>query len=127
MLDDIRSVLRTGHTVEEIEELEKLLEEIKKEMQNKDVTDKKIKELREELEKAILEFKKDVVGVFIKESSNGSSISDIHNSIKDKDTLIQRVEDVATAINELKANIEIQKEIPRTHDNLKLFEELQEA
>jgi len=127
MLDDIRSVLKTGHTVEEIEELEELLQEILKEMKNKNVTDKKIKELRVELEKAILEFKKDVTGVFIKEANDGSSISDIHNSIKDKDTLIMRVEEVTTVINELKANVETQKELPSSHENLKLFEELLET
>jgi len=127
MLDDIRSVLKTGHTVEEIEELEALLQEIIKEMKNENVTDKKIKELRVELEKAILEFKKDVTGVFIKEDNDSSSISDIHNSIKDKDTLMVRVEEVTTAIEELKANVETQNELPTSHDNLKLFEELQES
>ena len=100
LVKDIKSVIKTGMTEDELEALEKLLEEIKKEMDAKYPDKKRIKEMLDELEKAIAKIKKEISGEAVMEADDA-----------------QKKSDVTTVSSSIKARIEqAQKDIEKLKD-----------
>lgn len=99
LVKDIDSVMRTGLTEDEIELLEKMLENIKKEMDSKYPDEKSIKEMLNALEKAIAEIKKEISGEVIIEADDTKKKADEINS---SSTIEERVEQAQKDIEKLK-------------------------
>ena len=99
LVKDIDSVMRTGLTEDEIELLEKILENIKKEMDAKYPDEKSIKEMLNALEKAIAEIKKEISGEAIIEADDTKKKT---NLIDSSSTIEERVEQAQKDIEKLK-------------------------
>ena len=99
LVKDIDSVMRTGLTEDEIELLEKMLENIKKEMDSKYPDEKSIKEMLSALEKAIAEIKKEISGEAIIEADDTKKKT---NLIDSSSTIEERVEQAQKDIEKLK-------------------------
>ena len=99
LVKDIKSVIKTGMTEDELEALEKLLEEIKKEMDAKYPDKKHIKEMLDELEKAIAKIKKEISGEAIIEADDTQKKSDVTTSASN---IQARIEQAQKDIEKLK-------------------------
>lgn len=128
LIDDIMSVLRTGYTVAELEEIEKLLQEIqeriKEESTNKSVSADDIKEMIEQLELAIQKLQKDKFGVVIKEVDTNQAIQSTDTLSPELSALNERVKEATQEINELRKNATLKSNISYNHNELELFQEL---
>lgn len=129
LIADIMSVLRTGHTVAELEEIEKLLQEIQKrikeESTNKSVSTDDIKEMMERLERAIQKLQKDNSGVVIKEVKETNTTTQNTNTLSSElSALNERVKEAAQTINEIKKDPSLTVDPTNTHDELSLILQL---
>ena len=70
LFEDIKSVAKTGMTVEELEQLEKLLEQIQAELKKGNYDKEKVEDMMSYLEKQIMKFKKEVAGEAITEADD---------------------------------------------------------
>ncbi|MDY0328084.1 MAG: hypothetical protein RBR07_07545 [Arcobacteraceae bacterium] len=91
LMEDIRSVLRTGFTVSELEYIEKLLEEIRKlisekEEGNDNISDSDIEKLIKAIEKELLVLEKKINGVVIIEKDDEPNSNDNETSFNQSDT-----------------------------------------
>lgn len=121
LLEDIYSLLRTGLTKAEIEELEKLKEQILKEIEQQEINAtekgiKKIQDLIDKLNSMILQLKKRVTGVAIKESANKEevpSMDGLKTSIKDDKSMdvVSNLQVLKDSVDESAENIKELKEI----------------
>lgn len=106
LMDDIRSVLTTGLTVSEIEEMEKLLKDIqsklKDESKGKSNSIEDIKKMMDKIESEILQLLKDKTGVVIKEAPNDASSQSPNTVSEALSSLMQRVSESLQDIKELK-------------------------
>ena len=70
LFEDIKSVAKTGMTVEELEQLEKLLEQIQAELKKGNYDKEKVEDMMSYLEKQIMKFKKEIAGEAITEADD---------------------------------------------------------
>jgi len=120
LMDDIRSVLHTGLTKQELEELEAKIEEIQKRIKEASKGEgtslNHISSMMDEIEKLIQEAQKKVNGLVIKEADDNSSLTSADGlGIV---SLNQRVQAALTSINALKENISSSSTPANTHDKL---------
>ncbi len=101
LVEDIDSVMRTGMTPEELEQLEKLLERIKEEMNEKYPDEKKIKEMLDDLEKEIARFKKEITGEAVIEADELKKPSQASESTVTLN-IEERIDAAKKGIDELK-------------------------
>jgi len=131
LMDDIRSVMRTGMTEQEIEELEAKIEEIQKRIKEaskgEGTSIGHIKSMMDEIEKLILEAQKKVNGVVIKEAEKNSSLNSVESSGSEMASLNQRIQEALTSINSLKENKSMESNAAMTHEKVSLMEEFQNA
>lgn len=80
LVEDIVSMLKTGFTVEELEQIEELLKEIKKQIKEHEETGsgslEDIHEMIKDLERAVAELQKRVLGVAIIDATSTTQIND---------------------------------------------------
>ncbi len=130
LMDDIRSVMRTGMTEQELEELEAKIAEIQKRIKEaskgENISMNQITSMMDEIEKLILEVQKDVYGVVIKEAENNSSLNLVEASGSEMASLNQRVQEALTSINTLKENKPMESVAASTHEKVNLMEEFKE-
>lgn len=105
LVEDIDSVMRTGMTPEELEQLEKLLERIKEEMNEKYPDEKKIKQLLDDLEKEIARFKKEITGEAVIEAEDLEKPSQATESIAML-RIEERMDKAQQGIDELKEYVQ---------------------
>jgi len=116
--EDIKSVMKTGMTEEELRALEELLIKIKEEMKKEDYDKKDIEEMMQKLEKAIALYKKKITGEAIIEAD---AIEDKQNSKTPADSnsamgdITARLDMAQKGINELKEGIK--EDIPKQMQN----------
>ncbi len=131
LMDDIRSVMRTGMTEQELEELEAKIAEIQKRIkeasQGENVSMDQITSMMDEIEKLILEAQKDVHGVVVKEADDNSSLNLVQGGGSEMASLNQRVQEALTSINTLKENRPMESQSASTHEKVSLMEELKEV
>ncbi len=131
LMDDIRSVMRTGMTEQELEELEAKIAEIQKRIkeasQSENVSMDQITSMMDEIEKLILEAQKDVHGVVIKEADDKSSLNSVEGGGSQMASLNQRVQEALSSINTLKENRPMESVTASTHEKVSLMEEFQEV
>lgn len=101
LVKDIDSVMRTGMTPEELEQLEKLLERIKEAMDEKYPDEKNIKAMLDELEKEIARFKKEITGEAVIEAEDLDKPSQTQNNSTSLN-IETRVENATKEIEKLK-------------------------
>ncbi len=95
LMEDIRSVLRTGFTVSELEYIEKLIDEIKKLIREKEegndkISDSDIEKLIQAIEKEILVLEKKLNGVVIIEKDDEASFNQNNTSFEVRLDIIQK-------------------------------------
>jgi len=131
LMDDIRSVMRTGLTEQELEELEAKIAEIQKRIKEaskgEGTSVSQISSMMDEIEKLILEAQKKVNGVVIKEVDENAAISSSQGSGSEMASLNQRVQEALTSINSLKENMTSESKTATTHEKVSLIEEFQNA
>ena len=125
MLEDLLSLIRTGLTVSELETVQKMLREINEKRKSGDITEEELKEMMQELEKAVMSLKKRVTGEAILEASEKGTTKQSDEISKDIKGFEERLNNITKAINKLSQS-NIEKLIPTTynHDELKLLQEL---
>lgn len=139
LVDDIMSLFRTGLTVEEFKEMQRLLDEIKKKVDELEppLSTKQLEEIDEmfkKLERMILEFQKKIKGEAIVEIED--SASNIKNKTteesKDSDKnsvdiagFLKRIEKAQEAIDDLKQNKIASA--GKTTEELELLQKLKQA
>ena len=131
LIADIMSVLRTGHTVAELEEIEELLQEIQKRLQeestNKSATADDIKKMVQQLELAILKLQKDNDGVVIKEAPTDATSKSTDSVSPELSALSERVKEATQVINELSKNATLKPDISSSsHYKMELLIKLKE-
>lgn len=121
LVDDIISLIKTGFTKEELEEIERLKEEILKKIKDEEENSSQngvteIKNLLDKLDKMVQEMKKEVLGVVIEEAEDKNKTS----SKKDESTS----NDESTSLN---AGIlqELKDKLSNLSDQMKDLEKLQ--
>jgi len=131
LMDDIRSVMRTGLTEQELEELEAKIAEIQKRIkeasQGEGGNIGQISSMMDEIEKLIAEAHKKVNGVVIKEADKNTSLNSSEGTTSEMQALNTRVQDALSSINTLKENNSMQAQAATTHDKVSLMEEFQNA
>ncbi len=124
LVGDIDSVMRTGMTPEELEQLEKMLELIQKELDEKYPDEQKIKKMLDELEKEIARFKKEITGEAIIEADELDSKPKTEISTSQLNVQ-ERVEKAKKGIEELKEFVEA-KQPTQLYSQTELLQEIKQ-
>ncbi|OUR70860.1 hypothetical protein A9Q76_06410 [Arcobacter sp. 31_11_sub10_T18] len=131
LMDDIRSVMRTGLTEQELEELEAKIAEIQKRIKEASEGEGgnigQISSMMDEIEKLIAEAQKKVNGVVIKEVDKNTSLNSSEGTTSEMAALNTRVQDALSSINALRDNKNVESQTASTHDKVSLMEEFQNA
>ena len=130
LIDDIKSLFKTGLTITELEQLEKYLEEliakIKRQAESNDTDTKDIERMFDAIEQAILKLQKRVKGQAVKESKNDTN--EISQGTGDSMLGFKnRIEKAQEAIADLKKGINEKKESLSYNEQLKLRYEMQKT
>ncbi len=128
LLDDISSVLRTGFSITELEELEELIKEIQKrikeESNNRSGSIKDIEDMIKKLEMAVRELQKRSTGVAIKEADSESSTKNPDNLSPVILSYQKRIDDASDSINEFRKEIRISTDVDYSNDEFELREKI---
>lgn len=122
LLEDIFSLIQTGLTKTEHEELNKLIEQIKKGMKDKNANEENIKDLLEQLENMLLKFQKRLAGEMIKEPDQSTSNQNDFGSASITD-LVYKLDELSKQNEELKTY----NRLARQHAELELLERFKHA
>ncbi len=122
LLAEIFSLIQTGLTKTEHEELNKLIEHIKKSMKDKNANEENIKDLLEQLENMLLKFQKRLAGEMIKEPDQSTSNQNEFGTSSITD-MVYKLDELSKKNEELKTY----NRLSRQHAELELLERFQHA
>ncbi len=128
MVDDLLSLIKTGLTVSELETIQRMLTEINEKRKTGEITEEELKEMMQELEKAIMALKKKIIGEAILEASDGVTTKQSNDMSKNIKGFEQRLNNITKAINELRQGNTTQF-ISKTYTNeeLRLLQEIKDS
>jgi uncharacterized protein YoaH (UPF0181 family) len=130
LVEDIKSVMKTGMTKGELEALEELLAKIKEEMKKENYNKKDIEKMMDKLEKDIALYKKKIAGEVIIEAdsldkkNNSKNSADSTGSIGD---ITSRLDMAEEGITELKKGVkeDIPKQVQSQSELLTMIKKFQ--
>lgn len=124
LLEEIFSLIQTGLTKTEQEELDKLTQKIKESMKKEDVDDEEVKDLLKALENMMLQFQKRLAGeslIPIKEENSASNTNEANPS--NITAMVKKLDELSKQNEEIKTY----NRLVRQHGELELLEALKEA
>lgn len=134
LVEDIKSVMRTGLTVEELERLEKLIQMLKEKVKQSSGNDpeenKAIDQSIQELEQAIMAIKKRINGEAIIEAKKDDKNKEVTNengeTKLDTQGFMARLDDLSKELTKLKENQEKLTGLIHKNDGFKLVKDMKE-
>jgi uncharacterized protein (DUF849 family) len=124
ILEEIFSLIQTGLTKTELEELNKLTQKIKESMKKEDVNENETKDLLKQLEDMMLQFQKRLTNGTLLKTEDKNSV------LTSNDAMSSNITSMITKLDELsKQNEELKtyNRLVRQHGELELLEALKEA
>ena len=130
LVEDIKSVMKTGMTKGELEALEELLAKIKEEMKKENYNKKDIEKMMDKLEKDIALYKKKIAGEVIIEADSLDKKNDSKNSADSTGSIgdiTSRLDMAEEGITELKKGVkeDIPKQVQSQSELLTMIKKFQ--
>lgn len=124
ILEEIFSLIQTGLTKTELEELDKLTQKIKESMKKEDANEEEINDLLKQLEDMMLQFQKRLAGGTLLEAKEDNTTSNNNEPMPSNITaMVTKLDELSQQNEELKTY----NRLVRQHNELELLELLKEA